>query len=106
MKVLKIIDCKDDYKYQGPRYIKLGPNSGEEFRDTYLIPWINENEQEKEICLDFEGTIVYTPSFLEESIGGSLRMGYAKVAQFKFINIPDDEKIKVLSYVKKNKKVK
>ena len=55
-KVLKILDCKQDYKYQGPRYIKLGPESGEEFRDNYLIPWLEKNKNEVNLQIDFGGT--------------------------------------------------
>lgn len=97
--VLKIIECKEDYKYEGPRFIDLGPDSGQEFRDTYLIPWLERNKGEKTLTVDFEGTIVYTPSFLEESFGGAIRKGYDIVADLKFINILDEQKKRVQGYI-------
>ncbi len=97
--VLKITECKEDYKYEGPRFIDLGPDSGEEFRDTYLIPWLEKNRGEKTLTVDFEGTIVYTPSFLEESFGGAIRKGYFNVADLNFINIPDEQKKRVQGYI-------
>lgn len=101
--VLKILDCKQDYKYQGPRYIKLGPESGEEFRDEYLIPWLEENKNVDELQIDFAGTIVYTPSFLEEAFGGAIRKGYDKVKSLEFVNIPDEQKEKIKKYISKAK---
>ena len=101
--VLKILECKQDYKYQGPRYIKLGPESGEEFRDDYLIPWMEENKNEDDLKIDFAGTIVYTPSFLEEAFGGAIRKGYDKVKSLKFINIPNEQWKKINEYISKAK---
>lgn len=97
--VLKIIECKEDYKYEGPRFIDLGPDSGEEFRDTYLIPWLENNKDATELTVDFDGTVVYTPSFLEESFGGAIRKGHDIVAALKFINIPDEQKKRVQGYI-------
>ena len=77
MATLRILkDFGESFKYQGPRFINLGSNSGEEFRDVYLIPWLNENKTDEILEIDFEGTIVYTPSFLEESFGGAIRKGF------------------------------
>lgn len=97
--VLKIIECKEDYKYEGPRYIALGPDSGEEFRDSYLIPWLDKNKKTSDLAVDFEGTIVYTPSFLEETFGGAIRKGYKQVASLKLINILDEQKKRVEGYI-------
>lgn len=97
--VLKILDCKEDYAYEGPRFIKLGPESGEEFRESFFIPWLEKNVENKELYVDFAGTIVYTPSFLEETFGGAIRKGYTQVKNLKFLNIPDDKKQDILSYI-------
>lgn len=96
---LKIIDCKEDYKFQGPRYIRLGPESGEEFRDSYFIPWLKENKGKSNLKVDFEGTVVYTPSFLEETFGGAIRAGYPEVKDLEFINIKEEEKKRTLGYI-------
>ncbi len=101
--ILKITDCKQDYKYQGPRYKKLGPESGEEFRDDYLIPWLKENKGKNDLQIDFSGTVVYTPSFLEEAFGGAVRKGYSEVKSLKFINLPDEQRKKIHEYISKAK---
>jgi len=97
LNVLK--DCGSGYKYQGPRFISLGSNSGEDFRDNYLIPWLNKNKEEQLLKIDFEGTEVYTPSFLEESFGGAVRKGYDIVKKLVFINIPTNQLTKIKKYI-------
>lgn len=97
--VLKITDCKADFKYEGPRFKRLGPESGEEFRDDYLIPWLDSNKGKQNLKIDFDGTVVYTPSFLEESFGGAIRKGYVEVKDIEFINIPNDQKSKIENYI-------
>ena len=104
MSTLEILkDCGENYKYQGPRFIKLGPDSGEEFRNKYLIPWLNKNKDASELIVDFAGTLVYTPSFLEESFGGSIREGYEIGKKLDFKNIPDKQLIKLQEYIEKAK---
>lgn len=97
---LKILDCKEDYAFEGPRFQKLGPESGEEFRTDFFIPWLEENKGNTNLTVDFEGTIVYTPSFLEETFGGAIRKGYIQVKDLNFINLPDEQKKDILKYIK------
>ena len=98
--ILRILDCKEDYAYEGPRYIRLGPESGEEFRDKFFIPWLKSNRGKDSLAVDFEGTVVYTPSFLEETFGGAIRKGYAnQVKDLKFLNLPDEQKKDVMKYI-------
>ena len=66
-KTLHIIDCKQGFEYQGPRFGRLGANSGEEFRDNFLIPFLTSISDCEIGVIDFSGTKVYTTSFLEES---------------------------------------
>ncbi|MGR5149647.1 STAS-like domain-containing protein [Photobacterium alginatilyticum] len=66
-----IIYIKDFTKFPGARYRKLGPYSGEEFRDEILLPAINEHGENVEINLD--GVFGYGSSFLEEIFGGIVR---------------------------------
>jgi len=107
MATLKILtDCGENYKYQGPRFIKLGPDSGEEFRDKYLIPWLEKNENADQLMVDFEGTVVYTPSFLEECFGGAIRKGYEQVRTIEFLNMPSDEESKLQKYIQNAKREK
>lgn len=97
--ILKIIECKDSFKYEGPRFKRLGPESGEEFRDEYLIPWLEENRGDEQLAVDFSGTIVYTPSFLEEAFGGAVRKGYLEIKNINLINIPDKIKENIEKYI-------
>lgn len=97
--ILKILNCKEDYAYEGPRFKKLGPESGEEFREKFFIPWLEENAANKNLVVDFDGTVVYTPSFLEETFGGAIRKGYLQVKNLEFINLPDEQKKDILKYI-------
>ncbi len=103
MNTLKVSECGDGYRYQGPRFIKLGPDSGEEFRNVYLIPWLEENKANSNLCVDFDGTVLFTPSFLEECFGGAIRKGFEVVRKLKFSNMPEEELKKVEGYISKAK---
>ena len=104
MATLNIANCGNGYRYQGPRFKRLGPDSGEEFRETYLIPWLRENANDNELYIDFTGTIVFTPSFLEESFGGAIRQGFDIVKKIQFKNIPQDIEKQVMRYIEQAKK--
>ncbi|MDR0503487.1 MAG: STAS-like domain-containing protein [Treponema sp.] len=75
MEIKKLTICEKNkgYEYQGPRFKKLGPYSGEEFREEHLAPWLAKLGEQEESVIDFNGTKVYSPSFLEESFGGVIR---------------------------------
>jgi len=109
---MKICEVCRGYEYEGPRFIRLGPYSGEEFREKYLSSWLDTlNEQEKAI-IDFDGTRMYSPSFLEESFGGVIRnakteneaeINRNKLKLAEFINIDPDWKRKLDGYIEKAK---
>ncbi len=68
---MKIIKVSDRYPCPGPRYIRLGPSSGEDFKN-----WIKkELERDKDLTVDLDGTEGYGSSFLEEAFGGLIRDG-------------------------------
>jgi len=67
-----IINVKDFSKYPGPRYIRLGDYSGEEFRNSQLLPALKSDD---EITVNFDGVYGYGSSFLEEAFGGLVRHG-------------------------------
>lgn len=69
-KTIKI--AKEFSRAPGPRYTKLGPHSGERFRDELLIPALRNFDQ---VVVDLDGTFGYGSSFLEEAFGGLLRSG-------------------------------
>lgn len=73
MKVISI--AKDFSVYPGGRTPEDGLFSGQEFRDTMLMPIFSGNEQ---VQIDFDGVRGYGSSFLEESFGGLVRNGIPK----------------------------
>jgi hypothetical protein len=102
-KTLIVCEKSEGYKYQGPRYKRLGPNSGEEFRDKYLIPWLDTLAESEEAVIDFTGTVVYMPSFLEESFGGAIRANGKnkdKLNKIVFFNMNKMWEEKLLGYIK------
>jgi len=71
-KALRVCGISQKYRFQGPRYRELGDASGQEFREEHLVPWL-ESLGGGSATIDFEGTRVFSPSFLEESFGGAIR---------------------------------
>lgn len=87
-RLMKVCSISPQYQFQGPRFRSLGKTSGEEFRDEHLIPWLSSFEPNTVGIVDFEGTLVFSPSFLEESFGGAIRLGYKdQISKLKFRNI-------------------
>ena len=64
------------------------------------MKWLDNNKLEKKLIVDFDGTIVYTPSFLEESFGGAIRKGYRQVGKIEFINMEANAYEQVRKYIK------
>lgn len=65
---------KDFSNTPGGRYIKEGPNSGEEFRKNILLPIYKETIKNGEkLEINFDGCYGYATSFLEEAFGGLVR---------------------------------
>jgi hypothetical protein len=79
-----IIKVSDFSKFPGPRFERLGPHSGEKFRNDILIPNINHNEI---VTVNLDGVIGYGSSFLEEAFGGLVRAGVSKT---KMISLKDN----------------
>lgn len=65
------IDVSRDFsRTPGGRYRSDGDYSGEDFRESVLIPAL---EQHARIVVDLDGVLGYTTSFLEEAFGGLVR---------------------------------
>lgn len=65
---------KDFSNTPGGRYIKEGPNSGEEFRKNILLPIYKEAiKNDEKLEINFDGCYGYATSFLEEAFGGLVR---------------------------------
>lgn len=67
---MKTIHVSEFTKYPIGRKQKDGNNSGEEFREKYLIP---ELSIKNPVTVDLDGTLGYGSSFLDEAFGGLLR---------------------------------
>jgi len=111
-KTLKICEIDSGYVYEGPRFIRLGPYSGEEFRINHLLPWLETLEEGESSTVDFAGTEMYSPSFLEEGFGGSIRLAKdkqeaeknrARLTLINFINMKPDWKEKLDGYIRNAK---
>lgn len=69
------------FPYPGSRYKRLGPQSGEEFKDFLFkslekIYGVGFDENlDTIILIDLDGTQGYGSSFLEEGFGGLIRAG-------------------------------
>jgi len=100
---LRICEISPKYQFQGPRYKELGDASGEEFRDEFLLPWLNSLIGNDPAIIDFAGTRVFSPSFLEESFGGAVRAdnkNREKLNSVSFLNIDQIWLEKLLKYIK------
>lgn len=74
---MKIKVSEDYTKTPGGRLSSSGKYSAEIFRDTILIPRLEEAILKKEkLIIDFDGLYGCGISFLEESFGGLIRKGY------------------------------
>lgn len=54
----------------GGRYVRLGPFSGEAFRERYLTEPLRQG---KRVVVELDGVRGYGSSFLEEAFGGVVR---------------------------------
>lgn len=61
----------------GGRTAEDGKYPADKFRDTFLVPIIAKYPNEQ-IVLDLDGGEGYGTSFLEETFGGLVRLGYSK----------------------------
>lgn len=74
MEDITINVAKDFSRFPAGRYTRDGNNSGERFRDEYLVPAFEKPECK--VTIDFDGTRGVASSFLEESFGGLVRKGF------------------------------
>lgn len=109
MKGKNVLIIKKDapqFLYQGPRFKRLGLNSGEEFRDVILIPWLQKLDDDASGVVDFDGTLMFSPSFLEETFGGAIRCGLKdKVVKLQFKNMDSFFLDKTKEYIENASKV-
>lgn len=78
----KVIKISEDFsRFPSGRFRKDGPNSGERFREDFLLPAL-EKYDVVEIWLD--GVRGYPSSFSEEAFGGLVRKGIDKRQLIEF----------------------
>jgi len=70
------------------RFYSDGPDSGERFREEFLVPALRSPEP---ITIKIDGTAGYGSSFLEEAFGGLVRGGFDKGELIKRLNIVYDD---------------
>lgn len=72
---MKTISVARDFSvYPGGRVPGDGPASGKEFRERFLVPAL---EGEEQVAIELDGVRGYAASFLEEAFGGLVRDGVA-----------------------------
>lgn len=82
---MKTISLARDFtKFPAGRFKDDGPFSGELFRETYLAPALESDEQ---ILIDLDGARGYGSSFLEEAFGGLVRLGFSADRVLARINL-------------------
>ena len=87
MKTLKM--CPR-FEFEGPRFRNMGPNSGQEFQEEVLFPFLDSLDSSEEASIDFKGTKAFSASFLDEAFSGkriSLPL-YEKIRKLSFKNLP------------------
>jgi STAS-like domain of unknown function (DUF4325) len=62
--------AKDFTRFPAGRYKRNGETSGEAFRERFLQEPLSKGES---VVVDFDGTVGYGSSFLEEAFGGVVR---------------------------------
>jgi STAS-like domain of unknown function (DUF4325) len=104
MEAIKISVLSNFSKTPGPRFIKEGHNSGEQFRNEVLEVFFKKAVAEnRKLEVNLDGTVGYATSFLEEAFGGLARIyGSDKVLAVIEIISTEEEyyKDEVLEYIK------
>ena len=96
--IIKI--CDDFTDAPGPRFISQGEYSGEQFRESLLIPKFKEARKKNEkLTIDFDGTFGYPTSFLEEAFGG-LKEKYDKDMILNTLEFKSNDELGLIDEVK------
>jgi hypothetical protein len=98
--ILNLVQDHPQFKYPGHRYRLKSKNSGEEFRDDILIPFINNNK-DKSIIINLEGAVGFPPSFLEEAFGGCIEKGITDIQRVEIVGIDEIERDRIKRYINK-----
>ena len=102
---MKINIAIDFSRIPGARYPEEGDFSGQEFRQTILLPKLQEAIKKKEmLTINLDGPAGLGTSFLEESFGGLIRVDKFDIESLKntleFISEEDPDYItEIWSYI-------
>ena len=102
---MKINIAVDFSRIPGARYPEEGDFSGQEFRQTILLPILQEASKINEmLTINLDGTAGLGTSFLEESFGGLIRVDKFDIESLKntleFISEEDPDYItEIWSYI-------
>lgn len=77
---IHIIKLADHTKFPSARHKIDGPNSGELFRDDYIVPALNAHYQ---VLIDLNDVAGYPSSWIEEVFGGLVRVSKFKVQELR-----------------------
>lgn len=84
--------AKDFTIAPGGRYKKEGDHSGEEFRETLLMPkYLEAREQNTQLKVILDGCLGYPSSFLDESFGGLARALKDKDLMKNIVLVSEDQ---------------
>ncbi|GHU15998.1 hypothetical protein FACS1894163_04550 [Spirochaetia bacterium] len=97
---LNLVKEYPQYMYPGHRSKEQSENSGEEFRDTILIPFLKKNE-DKDIVINFSGVVGFPPSFLDEAFAGCIRKGINKITAVSILGVDEIEQTRIKRYIEK-----
>ena len=88
-----ILDIAKDFsRCPGARYPDEGDNSGQEFRNNYLKPKIQEAlEKGVRLKIILDGSAGYSTAFLEDAFGGLVREDGFSLEQLGIIDYVSDE---------------
>ena len=92
--VKRLSVATDFFPFPGGRFRKNGRGSGEEFRDQYLVPGLQEAKRLGGVLsVSLDGVMGYPSSFLEEAFGGLVReRGFSKSELNKHLIIEANER--------------
>jgi len=97
---LNLIKEYPNFKYPGHRSRSQSINSGEEFRDDILIPFLKKYKGDN-IIINLEGAVGFPPSFLEEAFGGCVEKNFYEITEAKIIGLDEIEQERVKRYIDK-----
>lgn len=99
--MVEINICDDFSNTPGGRTREEGPFSGEEFRETILLPALEEAEKRNEkLKINFDNCFGFATSFLEEAFGGLVRID-KKENVFERLIIKAEEDVTIPELIKK-----